>query len=302
MMKDKSVAIILVNWNGFEHTIKCINSLRDLTYRNYEVIVVDNGSDPKELIELKKITNIKLIENGSNLGFTGGNNVGMSYAYSSGFDCIMLLNNDTTVEPGFLEPLLQVLIDDNVGAVQPKIYSMHESNVLWSAGGTFNKLTGKPKTRGAGEYDEGHYDCDRDLDWITGCCLTFRKEMIDKVGYLNDLYFIMCEDVDWSLRAKNLGLSLQYVPESRILHFESASAKSSIKSSEGTRSPLRQYQNVRNHLFIIRKYVPPMYWIFAFFDQSIKILTHLCYYALKGRKEKFRLTVKGLVDGLRRFE
>ncbi len=294
---SKSIAIVLVNWNGFDHTIKCIDSLRTVSYSRASIVLVDNGSEEKELERLREIPNVILIENEKNLGFTGGNNVGIKYAYESGFDFIMLLNNDTTVEPGFIEPLINEL-EESVGAVQPKIYSMHDREQIWSAGGRFKAWIGLPVTIGEGSKDNGQFDEIKTLDWITGCCLTFRREMVDEVGYLDDTYFILFEDADWSLRARSKGYNLLYIPDSKIYHFESATAVSRKKGKEGYRSPFRQYINIRNHLFLVRKHVPAKFMFSAAIYQMVKITKFLVYYVLRGRWTKFRYTLRAIRDGL----
>lgn len=299
--KSPSVAIILLNWNGLEHTKKCLDSLRHITFTNATVIVVDNGSQSEEVDALRSIGDIVLIENVKNLGFTGGNNVGINYAFGQGFDLIMLLNNDTVVEPNFLEPLVLALQDPRVGAVQPKINTMSDRNIIWNAGGIFNGRLGRPTTIGAGNQDNGDYNKSKEVDWITGCCLAFPRKMVREVGLLDDLFFILFEDVDWSLRARNAGYTLLYIPESKIYHFESATAKSIVKTKEGKRSPFRQYLNIRNHLYIVRKYVSWKFKIIAGFDQFFKISIYLSYYLIRGRWNKFRNTLKGLRDGLSEF-
>lgn len=295
-----SVAIVLVNWNGFDHTIKCIESLRNISYTNATVVLVDNGSKPEEVERLREIPGVVLIENPKNLGFTGGNNVGVQYAYEQGFDFIMMLNNDTTVDPGFLEPLIDAF-DDTVGAVQPKIYSMHDTNIIWSAGGKLNSWLGVPKTIGEGLADNGDYDEPGNLDWITGCALLFPGSIVGEVGYLDDDFFILFEDANWSLRCRQKGYSLRYVPSSKIYHFESATAIARTKGKEGYRSPFRQYINIRNHLFFIRKTMPARFLLTAYAYQVFKISGYLIYYILRQRWQKFRFTVRGVRHGLGRF-
>lgn len=296
----KSVGIVLVNWNGLEHTLKCIDSLREISYANVTIILVDNGSEQKEVEKLREVSDIRLIENPRNLGFTGGNNVGLKYAYDEGYDFIMMLNNDTTVEPGFLEPLLAAF-DESVGAVQPKICSMHETDIIWSAGGKLNPWIGLPTTIGEGLSDHGSFDDFRELDWITGCALLFSRKMIEEVGYLDDDFFILFEDANWSLRCRHKGYKLNYVPASKIYHFESATAIARTKGKEGFRSPFRQYINIRNHLFFVRKNLPARYLPTAYFYQIIKIAKYLLYYILRGRWQKFRFTLRGVKHGLGKF-
>ncbi|MBO6497572.1 MAG: glycosyltransferase family 2 protein [Roseivirga sp.] len=295
--KEASVAIVLLNWNGFNHTIKCIESLRDITYNNAEVVLVDNGSENSEVEKLREIAGIKLIENDKNYGFTGGNNIGLKYAFEHGYDYLMMLNNDTIVEPGFLEPLINGF-DEGTGAVQPKIYTMDPPDTIWNAGGKFNKWLGLTKTIGSGAKDNPSFDVQMEVDWITGCAMVFPARMISEIGYLDDNFFILFEDSDWSLRCRTKGYKLKYVPQSRIYHFESATAVSRVKGKEGFRSPFRQYINIRNHLYFLRKNLPLPYWPTAFIYQIYKISGFLVYYLLRGRWKKFRFTLRGVKDGL----
>lgn len=296
----KSVGIVLVNWNGLVHTLKCIESLKGITYTHMTIILVDNGSEPEEVQKLREISGITLIENPVNLGFTGGNNVGIKHAYVQAFDFIMMLNNDTTVEPDFLEPLVAAF-NHSVGAVQPKICSMHETDIIWSAGGKLNQWIGLPRTIGEGLSDNGDYDSTAELDWITGCALMFSRRMIEEVGYLDDDFFILFEDANWSLRCRSKGYILNYIPTSKIYHFESATAVSRTKGKEGFRSPFRQYINIRNHLFFVRKNLSVRFLPTAYFYQLIKITKYLVYYLLRGRWQKFRFTLRGLKHGLGKF-
>ena len=296
---EPSVAIILVNWNGLEYTLACIHSLRSVTYKNLDIIVVDNGSKPEQVIALREIKKIHLIENELNLGFTGGNNVGIQYAIEEGFELVMLLNNDTEVDPGFLEPLVQSVQSNEVAAVQPKIYRIG-SSFIWSLGGRFNKLLGKPITIGAGKNDIPGHEFSKSycVDWITGCCLVARSSVFKDVGLLSNSYFALCEDVDWSLRAKNKGYVLKVVPNSIIYHHESASDKSKIKTKEGYRSPFRQYLNVRNHLYLVRKFVPWYFMLTAFAYFFIRYSVFIAYYIVTGRSQKRNMTIKGVFHGL----
>ena len=295
-----SVAIILVNWNGLDYTLACIDSLKAVTYTNFQVIVVDNGSQEEQVATLRSLASIHLIENEENLGFTGGNNVGIEYALAQGFDQIMLLNNDTEVAPNFLEHLVPIAESQKVGAVQPKIFQIN-SKVIWSLGGRFNSVFGKPRTIGAGQKDELKWQKGNiTADWLTGCCLLARASVFKEVGLLDNNYFALCEDVDWSLRGRNRGYELRVVNESIIYHHESASDKSKVKTTEGYRSPFRQYLNVRNHLYLVRKFVPWYFKPVAFSYYLLRAISFAVYYALRRRPKKLKMTVKGLIDGLSR--
>ncbi len=299
LVQTPSVAIILVNWNGLAYTLECIESLRAVSHRSLKIIVVDNGSEPSQVDPLKEIDTIHLIENGENLGFTGGNNVGIQYAIDQGFDLIMLLNNDTLVEPNFLDPLVAVLQKEETGAVQPKILQM-DSKHIWSLGGKFNTAFGKAKTIGAGKEDLLVQSAKAyNVDWLTGCCLFVKTSVFKEIGLLDNKYFALCEDVDWSLRAKEAGYVLKVVPSAVIYHHESASDKSKVRTTEGYRSPFRQYLNVRNHLYLVRKFVPWYFKPLAFCYYAIRSAIFACYYLLRNRPNKLRMTLKGFRDGIK---
>ncbi len=297
----KNVAIVLVNWNGMEHTSKCLESLASVHYKEFDIIVVDNGSSKHETDTLREIDQITLIENGENLGFTGGNNVGIKYAYDAGYQLIMMLNNDTTVEPDFLDPLVTAMSVSSVGAVQPLILSMSHPTRIWSRGGIFSKWTGMPKALGEGQEVTADVHQSGLVEWLTGCCILFGREMVEEVGYLDDHFFALCEDVDWSFRVEKYGKELMVVPQSRIYHFQGASTNSQGKTKEGYRSPFRQYLNIRNHLYLLRKHPQKSLSITAYPYHMIRAMIFVAYYLLRGRWKKLRATLDALGDGLSQF-
>ena len=292
----EKIAIILVNWHGFSHTQKCVLSLQKVYATKLEIIVVDNGSGRDELRCLQTLANITLIENEVNLGFTGGNNVGIAYAIKNGSDVIVLLNNDTEVEPDFLLPLVEQLKRKETGAVQPKIMTMQRENTLWNVGGRFNSWLGLPRVIGEGVHDTGQYDQVRAIDWVTGCCLAARVDVFKEVGLLDKTYFLLCEDVDWSLRVKKAGYQLMYEPKSKIHHFEGSTSR--LKNSKEALSPFRLYFNVRNHLFLIKRYTNRLTRPFAMILYFTKVLGWSAYFLIRGRKEKLRYTILGIRDGV----
>src|SRR5690554_4009199 len=190
-MEEPSVAIILVNWNGYIHTRNCLLSLRKISYGNYKTIVVDNGSSDGSGDALEReFEEISLIRNSENLGFTGGNNEGIKYACEHGFKYLMLLNNDTEVEPDFLTSLIERMeADDKVGAIQPKFYFLLNKNVIWNAGGIFYPSMGLTYTIGNGMGNKPAYDQYREIDWITGCGFLVRADIVRKIGGLADKFF-----------------------------------------------------------------------------------------------------------------
>ncbi len=298
-MNPKSLAIIVINWNGFDFTSQCIESLRHVTYPNLAVIVVDNGSNEEEVKKLRDIRDITLIENKKNLGFTGGNNVGIKYALENGFEYIGLLNNDTTVEKGFIEPLLYELKNSDIGAVQPKIMHMHDKTLLWSAGGLFRDIWAIPITIGSREIDRGQYNDVRTIDWVTGCCFIARRGIYKKIGLLDDKFFTVFEDTDWSLRVRKAGYILRYVPTSTIYHHGGASVTYKEKNKEGYMSPKRHYMNIRNHIFLVKKHSRGIHAVSSWAFQVIKVGAYSAYFITRGRLEKLKFVWRGFLEGLK---
>lgn len=291
---DPSVAIILVNWNGFDFTQACLNSLRNLDFPDFKVILVDNASQNHEGQNLKKsFPEIELIENSTNLGFSGGNNVGIRFALNQGFSHIMLLNNDTEVEPDFLgEMMPKFQQNPNLGVVQPLILFLTDPKKIWSAGGKWVSNLGRAITMGDREPLADYRFNKSELDWATGCCMLISREAIQNVGLLNEQYFAYFEDVEWSLRLKKAGFEIALAEKAVIYHEAGASSKKT--HSEGTLSPRVFYYNVRNQFLLLRSQGILAGIVYHFF----RFLGWAGYFLVRGRLKKMNSVIKGIRDGL----
>lgn len=241
------VAIILLNWNNKEDTLDCIRSLKCIGYPNFEIIVADNGSTDDSVKVIKgSYPEITLIENRKNLGFAAGNNAGIRPALLNNADYILLLNNDTVVDPKFLDELIRVAESDpKIGVVGPKIYYYSEPGRIWFAGGRVNYWLGETGHVGNLEPDEGQYDKVSDTDFITGCALLIKRKVLDEVGLLNETMGFYFEDNDLCARIKRRGYRVVYVPTSLVWH-KVASAASKIKD-------FQLYYFTRNRLIFMRR-------------------------------------------------
>jgi len=262
MESKKKVSVIIVNWNGFKDTLVCLASLAKINkkYADLTVIVVDNGSTNESVREIRqKFPAVTLLETGKNLGFTGGNNFGMHYALAHGADFVWLLNNDTFVDPNVLS-FVSVFKDPKVGIAGSKIYfapehefhhdrykAQERGNVLWYAGGIVDWANVYASHRGVDEVDRGQYDATSETPFITGCSLMIRKEVIEKIGMLDDRYYLYLEDLDFCLRAKEAGYKLMYVPSSVLWHVNAG-------SSARPGNPLHEYYLTRNRLLLGFRY------------------------------------------------
>lgn len=295
---NKRLAIILVNWNQYELTKSCINSIFNCSYKNFTIIVIDNFSNDNSIPKLKEdFDEVHFIQNKSNLGFTGANNKGIEYAQIKGFEFIMLLNNDTEVHKNFIEPLLNRLsVDKYIGAVQPLILNFHNKKTVWNFGGTFNNFFGVPITLNK-NVKLNNISNKTHTDWISGCCFMFRSSLVDSIGYLDNDYFVYYEDADYSYKIKKVGYSLGLEKKSIIYHHE---GKSWIekKSRQGSVSPYTHYLNIRNHIFFIKKQGSEFNLFGVFIYQILKIFSYTLYFIIKLRFVKLKMVYKGLFDGL----
>jgi GT2 family glycosyltransferase len=220
------VHIIIVTWNGKDVTLECLESLHRIHYPSYRIVVVDNASTDGSAAALRKqYPEAIVLEQEQNLRFAGGNNAGMRYALDHGADMLCLLNNDTTVHPEFLTHLVHRMQSAaDIGLVAPKIYYHDQPDVIWFAGGVISMWTGTMRHIGIRERDSGRYNTARDIDYATGCCMLVRREVVERVGMLDDTYFMYTEDADWCMRIRRAGYRIVYEPDACVWHKLSVSA------------------------------------------------------------------------------
>jgi hypothetical protein len=289
------VGIILINWNGLEDTVECLESLRHIDYPNYRIVVVDNGSEHDEAVLLKqRFPETTLIANPKNEGFAKANNQGIEWALAQGADYVLLLNNDTVVDPDFLSILMAYAeAEPCVGIVGPLI-RYYGSERTWFAGGWINHLTGLLGLRGKRRnYRLYHGEPPREVDFIVGCALLVRREVIEKIGLLDEAYFAYYEDCDWCLRARRAGYGVRLVPQSVIEHKKSAS--SGFRGQDKL-SSIQAYLWGRNGIIFARKNLAGWRrWTFTFGQFTFR-LAHAV--AMSRSTEGIGAYLRGLRDGL----
>ena len=251
-MKQPRVYIVLLNYNGYQDTIDCIESLTHIDYENYEIVIVDNNSTNNSVEKIcnyiKNQKNIKFIKSKENLGFSGGNNLGIKYALDNAADYICLLNNDTTVEHDFLRNLVDKMQEDKkIGISAGKIMYYDNKDIVWSAGGCIDTEKAIGYNYGINTQEKELIDEVREVTFLTGCLQLIRREVFEEIGLYDHDYFLYMEDVDFCKRALNHGYKLIYVPQSKIYHKVSASTGGQI-------SPMVIYYMTRNRLLFNRKY------------------------------------------------
>lgn len=239
------VSIVTVNFNQPELTALMLDSLRQVTYPNLEVFVVDNGSSKGDIRQIQPdYPEATFLISDTNLGFAGGNN--LAFPYTKG-QYVLLLNNDTEVDPGFLEPMVSLMeADETVGVVSPKIYFYDEPNRLQYAGTTsIHPITSRGSKFGYREIDQGQHDQLKETGYPNGACMLVRGDLLQRFGYLYEHYFLYYEEHDWAFRVNRAGYRLLFQPASAIRH--------KVSASTGRLSPLKAYYLHRNRWLFIRR-------------------------------------------------
>ncbi len=225
-MKHSSVAIIIVNWNGLEHLKLSLPSLEQLDYQLIKTYIVDNGSTDGSIAYIKKnYPKVVLIEAGQNLGFTGGNNVGMKAALAAQFEYLMLLNNDTKVSPDLVNQLVTFMnTDQHIGIAQPKLLLLDHPDRIDSCGSWLTR-TGFLLHYGCEEKDQSAYNKIQPMFTVKGAAMIMRRTMLEQVGLLDNDFFAYFEETDLCWRAWLAGWQVYYAPVSTVYHKIGGSTK-----------------------------------------------------------------------------
>jgi hypothetical protein len=282
------VAIVL-SWNGREDTLRCLDSLRGV-----ETICVDNGSvDGSAEAIAEAFPDVELIENGENLGFAGGNNVGIRRALERGADWVWLVNNDAVAEPEAPEALADAArARPDAGVLACKVFFAEPRNVVWYAGASVHLLLGySGRQHGYGERDDGRFELMRDVDRATGAAMAVSRGAIERVGLFDEDLFAYVEDVDWCLRIRAAGFAVVFVPAARLWHRVSA-------STGGRVSTTNLYYDTRNTLVVCERHraLPPP---FRGLRRGLVVAAHLLQ---ASRQPNRRAAAASVLEGWRDFK
>lgn len=254
MIDKPKVAVVVLNWNGRHDTLACLASLQQVTYRPLQLIVVDNGSADNSVAAIRAaFPGVDLVETGRNLGYAGGNNVGIRHALDNGADHVLLLNNDTEVDPGLVDAFVAAAArHPEAGAFGARIYFHAERQRLWWAGAHWNGETARFEQVGENELDADgtRYASPAETPYACGCAMFLPAPRLREVGLLDDAYFLYFEETDWCYRARAAGHPSIVVPAARLWH------KVSV-SMGGEGSPLALYFLTRNKLLWARRHGTP---------------------------------------------
>jgi GT2 family glycosyltransferase len=290
-----NVFIIVLNWNNANETLKCLESLRQLNYSNYQIIVIDNGStDNSPEIIRSSFPEITILETGENLGYAGGNNVGNRYAMGKGAEYVWILNNDTVVDNHCLEYMVQAAeADERIGMVGSKILFIDKPDTICYAGGrVYLNRGGLTWHIGSNHIDDGSFDKPMETEYITGCSVLAKREMIEDVGLLDENYFLYFEDADWSLRARQKGWKVFYEPKARLWH-----KQKDLFDADYIYRYL--YYSFRNRLFFMKRFAPDKMFR-CHFIQLFFLLVYLKN-SLTKRTARFSKILKVVFQSYRDF-
>lgn len=282
------VYIIILNWNGWQDTMACVESCASLSWPNCRVIIVDNdSSDGSEDVLRQHFPELEIIQTGENLGFAGGNNAGIRRAFEHGADYVWLLNNDTVVDSLSLTTMVNAMETVPLAAIAGSMVYYHDTpNKIWFAGGNWEKGRLRLRHRGAYQLDEGQFDEPCELGSVTGCSMLIRAVALRDLGLLEESYFLYWEDTELCARAGMKKYKIIFVPASHVWH--------KVSSTTQAGSELQYYYHTRNGLHFLWCHDPmriPFFILYLTADVAVA--------RIRGNREVVRGYWQGIVDFFR---
>ena len=246
------VFINTLNWNGKKDTLECVSSLKKITYPNYEIVIIDNGSHDGSVEAFRAAhPDVTILENGANLGYSLGFNAGLKYSYEHGADYVLVLNNDTVVDPKVIDALVEVAESDaRVGFVSGKVYYFDDPTRLQTAGRRNHPIFLVHELVGMGEIDQGQYDEIKDYDYLDDVYVLVSKQAYLDTGGFDANFFLYFEETDWCARIRKAGYRLVYTPHAKIWHKDG-------RSTGGNQGVNFTYYMARNQILFVRRNAPP---------------------------------------------
>jgi GT2 family glycosyltransferase len=292
-MPEPLVVIVILNTNRCQDTLECLASIQQNTYSNYHVIVLDNNSTDGSVQAIQdEFPDTQIIELAENLGYAGNNNVGIRAALNQDADWVFVLNEDTILDPGCLSHLVIVGESSSiVGIVGPMVYHHDEPDVIQSAGGLLGPNWDSIHLA-KDEPDQGQFTDPHRVEWISGCGIMVRRDVIEEVGMIDARFFYFWEETEWCVRAGKAGWQIVHVPKAKLWH------KGVQRDYDPKPSLL--YYSTRNHLFMLSKHRAPLRaWILAWFT-IIRTLTSWTIKPKWRSKRSHRDAMwRGIVDFIR---
>jgi hypothetical protein len=290
-ISNPSVFTLILNYNNYSDTIDTIDSVLSLEYGANSVLLIENSSDKKIIQKIRaQFPELAIIENKKNLGYAGGNNVGIRKAMASGADYVFLLNNDVTLEKDVLNKCVSAMEKSpGCGACQPMIVTFENKDTIWSAGTQL--FFGYPRLFQKGR-ELRNDEIKTSPFGLVGCAILFRRSALQQTGLFDDSLFLLHEETDWCIRAKKMNYSLLIISNAIVSH--------KISSSIGMFSKVYLYYIGRNWLLVGKKNFSFYYYLFILVTEFlIRFPYYLYHITKKGQPGMIKFYLKGLFDGIR---
>lgn len=293
-MDEPLVINVILNTNRREDTLACLATLAASTYPNQRTIVLDNASTDGSVEAIStRFPQVQIVPLKENRGYAGNNNVGIVIALVQEADWVFVLNEDITLAPDCLEQLINVAQSNpSIGIVGPMVYHYDEPEIIQSGGGLLDRYW-RPVHVGQNQPDRNQFPSSRMVDWISGCAILVRREVIEQVGALDDRFFYYWEETEWCMRARNKGWLIYHVPQAKIWH------KGVQRNYQP--GPNVTYYSARNKLMTMKKHHAPFrIWLYT----GIQTLRTLVSWTLKPKwrqkREHRNALWQGTVDFLKK--
>jgi GT2 family glycosyltransferase len=291
METDIKIGVITVTYNSSEVIDDFMSSLLCQEYENFLLYIVDNNSSDNTLETITENypdSRIKIIKNDKNLGVAQGNNQGIKTALNDECELILLINNDVKFDLDLVSKLIYELDVEPSDILVPKIMFYDEPEKIWFGGGTFFGITYFPKHIGWGEIDLKEHRSNAKIEYAPTCCMLIRKSVFERIGLMDEKYFVYVDDVDFCLRAKMNSVRMYYTSNTMLFH--------KVSSLTGLESDFSLYYGTRNRVYFVKKHVSFPIWIAWLLQKQIRIFSMM--FKSKYSLKQYYICQKGFIQGI----
>ncbi len=292
-MSQPLLFVVILVFDRHDDVTACLESLAESDYENKKIILLDGGLSIDAIDAIRRdYPYLQVIPLADNLGYAGNNNIGIKAALEQGAEWVLVLNDDTVLDGKCLSILMQAGEQDSgTGIVGPMVYHFAEKNVIQSAGGLLGKYWYSSHI-GQNELDQGQFSSVRRVDWVSGCSILVRREVIEQVGILDPNYFLYWEEAEFCLRAQEAGWKVIHVPQAKLWH------KGVQRDYQP--KPYVTYYVTRNHLFTLSKHhAPVIAWVYTLFQIFRSLISWTIKRRWQFKREHRDAMWQGLIDFLR---
>ncbi|MCM8783433.1 MAG: glycosyltransferase family 2 protein [Candidatus Omnitrophica bacterium] len=300
-MEKKLVSIIIPTYNREKEVLECISSLLNISYPNFEIIVVDNASQDNTANIIKEkfsnIKNIKILELSQNLGAAGGRNEGIRHAKG---EYLCFVDNDNIVDKNFLTELVKLAeTDEKIGFVGPKMYYFNDPERIWYAGAEISLLTSRGRYIGISEIDKGQHDRIREVGHIPNVWLV-KKCVIEKIGVLDTSYVVCYEESDWAMRARKAGYKIMFCPTAVVYHnIPLRKISKGLRGLIGFDNPYKVFYAARNRTLFMKKFASKLSFIlYLLIFNNILLIQYCLIFLYYRRSDLVKSYIKGYLSGI----